>query len=160
MEDSDCTTPNRTWRNRVLAVLVVFGVALGMTLASATTANAAPLKAAPITYGAVTNNCGIVTCSIYISRSGTKSMNRFVSSKVGQYGTLGSWDRRMRRPGIRSLRRTWPRRVLRVPVCAVHPGSRRSRQQEQMLQSHLYQAGPWRYNGDPHFDQQRNLCKN
>jgi len=90
MEDSDCTTPNRTWRNRVLAVLVVFGVALGMTLASATTANAAPLKAAPITYGAVTNNCGIVTCSIYISRSGTKSMNRFVSSKVGQYGAWGA----------------------------------------------------------------------
>lgn len=42
------------------------------------------------TVGAVTNNCGIATCSTYISRSGTKSLDRFLDGKVAQYGSWGA----------------------------------------------------------------------
>lgn len=44
----------------------------------------------PVTLGAVTNNCGTVTCSTYISRSGTRAMDDFLDGKVAQYGAWGA----------------------------------------------------------------------
>lgn len=37
--------------------------------------------------GAVSENCGIATCSIYVSRSGTRSMDRFLDGKIPHYGS-------------------------------------------------------------------------
>jgi hypothetical protein len=68
---------------RITAVLVAVAVTLGISLAVAPAASAD----ASFTVGAVTNNCGIVTCSVYISRSGTESLDSFVDNKVVQSGS-------------------------------------------------------------------------
>jgi len=71
---------------RIVAVLVAVVAALGVSLATAPAASAD----GGFTLGAVRNNCGIVTCSVYVSRSGTKSLDSFLDNKVLKYGRWGA----------------------------------------------------------------------
>lgn len=69
---------------RVITVMVAVAVALGISLVVTPAASA---DDSSFTVGAVTNNCGIATCSTYISRSGTESLDRFLDNKVAYYGS-------------------------------------------------------------------------
>src|SRR5690242_8942791 len=69
----------RTIRTRLAAVGVAAALATGGVLAVQSPASAAS------TYGPVTINCGIVTCSAYLSRSATKAANQKLTIGGGGY---------------------------------------------------------------------------
>ncbi|MEV7629892.1 hypothetical protein [Actinoplanes sp. NPDC089786] len=54
----------------------------GVALVPASAASAA-------TYGPVTTNCGVVTCSAYLSRSATKAVNEKLTLAGGGYAGVG-----------------------------------------------------------------------
>jgi hypothetical protein len=49
-----------------------------------------PAQAKPQTYGAVTMNCGIASCSWYLSRSATKELNSRIKTDGGRIGAAVS----------------------------------------------------------------------
>ncbi len=84
--DTSKTTGEHKVTVRIRAGLVAAAIAVGVSLFSASTANADE----SFTVGAVSNNCGIATCSVYISRSGTRSIDRFADKKVAEWGKWGA----------------------------------------------------------------------
>jgi len=71
---------------RITAMLAAVVITLGISLAVAPVASADP----PFTIGAVTHNCGNVTCSVYVSRSGTRSIDQFLDNTVAEGGSCAA----------------------------------------------------------------------
>ncbi|MBM2615749.1 hypothetical protein JIG36_09300 [Actinoplanes sp. LDG1-06] len=75
---------NPTIRTRLAALGAAATVATGGVLAVQSPASAAA------TYGPVTVNCGIVTCSAYLSRSATKLANQKLTIGGGGYAAAAA----------------------------------------------------------------------
>jgi hypothetical protein len=78
---------------RCIATLLASVAVLVALVALAPAASAAPLADPglpnnPITVGAVTHNCGVATCSVYLSRSASKAIGGPLDNKVVEYGRI------------------------------------------------------------------------